>query len=88
MKFSELATDVVNDYRVNAKRSIDDLETRLKDHILPFFGEARASAFTTIEIRKYVDRRQDQGASNGTINRELAAIKRSFSLGVQEPARS
>lgn len=83
MKFSELAADVVNDYRVNAKRSIADLETRLRDHILPFLGEARASAITTVEIRKYIDRRQEEGASNATINRELAAIKRAFSLAVQ-----
>jgi integrase len=83
MKFSELAADVVNDYRVNAKRSIEDLETRFEDHILPFFGEARASAITTVEIRKYVDRRQEEGAENATINRELAAIKRAFSLASQ-----
>lgn len=83
MKFSELVADVVNDYRINGKRSIHDLEVRLRDHILPSLGKARASAITTVEIRKYINRRQEEGASNGEINRELAAIKRAFSQGAQ-----
>lgn len=83
VKFSEMAADVVNDYRVNAKRSLRDLEIRFNDHILPVLGEVRASAITTVEIRKYIDRRQNEEASNGTINRELAAIKRAFSLAAQ-----
>ena len=83
MKFSELAADVVNDYRVNGKRSIKDLETRLSGHVLPFFGEARASVITTADVRRYIAHRQDEGASNGTINRELTAIKRAFSLAAQ-----
>jgi hypothetical protein len=91
IKFSEMAEDVLNDYRVNARRSTDDVERMLEKHILPFFGEARASAITTIDIRRYIIRRQDESAgrhsqrkiANGTINRELTIIKRAFSLASQ-----
>ncbi len=34
-------------------------------------------------LARYVDRRQDAGAQNATINRELAALKRMFSLGAK-----
>lgn len=83
MKFSELAEDEINDYMANALRSLRDLKIRFKNHVLPFFGEIRASTINTSDIRKYVTQRQGEGASNGQINRELAAIKRAFSLGVQ-----
>ena len=46
-------------------------------------GEARTSAITAVEIRKYIDRRKQEGSSNATINRELTAIKRAFSLAAE-----
>ena len=83
IRFSEMAADEINDYRINGRRSVKDVETRFEKHILPFFGAARASAITTADIRGYVVRRQEEGAANGTINRELTAIKRAFSLAAQ-----
>jgi hypothetical protein len=81
--FQELSDDVVNDYKVNGKRSLGDILTRLKRHILPVFGTRRATTITTADIRKYVSGRQEEGASNGQINRELTVIKRAFNLGTQ-----
>src|SRR5262245_16345801 len=43
----EAATDVVNDYRVNGKRSLPDLERRLRKHVLPYFGGQRLATITT-----------------------------------------
>lgn len=83
IKFSEMAGDVVNDYKANGRKSLRDLESRLEKHITPFFGEARACSITTSDFRRYVTRRQEEKASNGEINRELAAIKRAFSLAAQ-----
>jgi integrase len=37
---------------------------------------------TTPAIRAYIDKRQQDGAKNATINRELAALKRMFSLTI------
>ena len=35
------AEDLVNDYKVNDRRSLDELERRLKKHLEPFFGGRR-----------------------------------------------
>jgi len=34
-------------------------------------------------VRAYCEHRQDEGASNGTINRELTVLKRAFRLAEQ-----
>ena len=48
--------------------SIDDAEARWRLHIEPFFGSLRVSAVTSDLLDRYVDRRQQQGAKNATIN--------------------
>jgi integrase len=83
MKFSELAEDVVNDYKANGRRTLNDLESRLKLHINPVFGEMRAATIATSRITKFIADRRAAEASNGEINRELTVIKRAFSLGIQ-----
>jgi len=78
----ELAEDFKNDYRVNGKKSLDKAEQTLK-HLLAFFGDYRAHDLGTDLIRKYASIRQQEKASNGTINRELSALRRIFNLGLQ-----
>ncbi len=81
VRFEELADDLLNDYRVNRKRSLDRAE-RSVDHLRRYFGGWRAVNITTPAIRAYIDKRQQDGAKNATINRELAALKRMFSLAI------
>jgi hypothetical protein len=83
LRFDEAADDVLNDYRVNGKRSLDDVQRRFTLHLTPFFGGRRLSTLTTSDVRAYVAQRQTEDASNGTINRELTALKRAFSLALQ-----
>lgn len=82
-KMNELFQDVVNDWKINKRRSVDGLERRLKLHILPFFYGKRASIISTADIRHFILLRQEAGASNAEINRELAIIRRAFSLALQ-----
>jgi len=79
----EILEDVKADYAVNHKKSQADLESRCRLHLFPFFGSYRASSLTTDEIRLYIRSRQDGGATNGTINRELTALKRAYNLAGQ-----
>lgn len=51
--------------------------TYLKD----YFGGMKAARVGTAQIAGYVERRQAEGAANSTINRELALLRRAFSLG-------
>jgi integrase len=78
---SELAEDLLRDYRINGRKSIDDVEARWKLHLKPFLGFLRAVQVTSSLVQRYIDKRQEEGAKNATINRELAALKRMFNLG-------
>ena len=81
IRIAELADDFLRDYRINKKASIDDAEARWRLHLEPFFGQVRATAVTSELLDQYVDHRQQEGANNATINRELAALKRMFHIG-------
>ena len=83
LKFSEACEDVERDYKVNGKRSLDHVTRRIKLHLLPVFGVRLMSSITTTDIRQFIDTRQQAGASNGEVNRELAVIRRAFNLAVQ-----
>jgi integrase len=79
----ELAEDYLRDYRINGKRSIRHAEFRWTKHLRPFFGIYRAMQVTSESVARYIESRQQEGAANATINRELAALKRMFRLGLQ-----
>lgn len=80
--FDELARDILNDYKINGRRSKDKVTLRLL-HLEKIFGRYRAIDITTDRIKFYIVQRQEEGAANATINRELATLKRMFSLGMQ-----
>jgi integrase len=82
VKFEDLAKDLLTDYRVNGRKSLGRAERSLK-HLRDFFGRDRAVDITTDRIKSYILQRQEAGAENGTINRELAALKRMFHLARQ-----
>ena len=55
--------------------------------MLPFFGQLRAVDVTTDLINRYIEKRRAGGTQNGTINRDLAALKRAFYLGYRSSPR-
>jgi integrase len=78
--FEELAALVVDDYKVNGRRSLRRAEQSLA-HLRAHFGLTLVADIHEGRIRAYVRARLEQGAANATINRELAALKRAFRLG-------
>ena len=84
LTFSIAARGVLDDYRMNRKRSLVDVQRHVRLHLAPFFGRRHMAAITTADVRRYVARRQGEGAKNATINRELAVLKRAFTLAIAE----
>ncbi len=80
--FEELITLILNDYKVNGRRSIDRLERSIQ-HLKNFFSGMKVIRIAPDMIEAYkVKRIEEDKAENATINRELAALKRMFNLGV------
>ncbi len=82
LTFEDLAHGYERDYEVNKKRSLKRAREHVA-HLKRVFSGWRAVHITTTAINEYKARRQGEGASNGTINRELAALKRMFRLAMQ-----
>jgi integrase len=82
ISFDELMEDFLTDYQINGKRSLSRAEGCTRKLLKEFAG-ARVPDITTARINRYIEKRQSQGVSNATINRELSAIKRAFNLAAQ-----
>ena len=78
VRFEELADDYINDYKVNEQKSLWRAEISVK-RLKSFFGGMRAIDINTDRIKVYISQRIEV-VENGTINRELAALKRMFTL--------
>jgi integrase len=90
---NELFDDLLTDYKTHGKFHLWP-ERTWNAHLKNYFGGAklpldkdaiysgmRASRVGTAILAAYVQRRQSEGASKSTINRELALLRRAFSLG-------
>ena len=83
LRFEEAAEDLLNDYRTNGKRSLRTITLRITKHLSPAFRGRRMTTLGTADVRAFTARRQASGASNASINRDLTALKRMFTLAVQ-----
>jgi integrase len=83
IKISELADDFERDQKICERKAAADAKTRWDLHLKPFFGHLRAIQVGTERLSRYIVERQDAGAANATINRELACLKRMLNLGAQ-----
>ncbi len=81
--FEDLAAGLLSDYQINRRRSLSAARLSIS-HLRRFFGVDHAVDITTNRVRAYAAMRQGEGAANASINRELAALKRMFSLAVQD----
>ncbi|PKN64137.1 MAG: site-specific integrase [Deltaproteobacteria bacterium HGW-Deltaproteobacteria-15] len=84
--FDELAKDLKTEYGIEGRKSLDRLENSI-GHLEKVFTGMRAMEINTARVKRYIELRQSEGAQNGTINRELAALSKMFSLGAQNTPR-
>ena len=80
--FEELKTLVTQDYKKNNRRTAD-LEVVL-NRLSASFAGMKATEITPASISAYQAVQREAGYANATINRDLAALKRAFRLGLKQ----
>ncbi len=83
VRFDELAEAFLTDYVINRRRSLDRAQLTVNGHLAPFFSGMRVASITTPAINDYIVHRLKEGAANATVNRELSALKRMFTLAMR-----
>jgi integrase len=83
VRFNDLIEDFLTDYRINGKKSLARAE-RSVGHLKAAFDGMRVTNISSPLINRYVETRIDDGAANGSINRELAALKRILNLAARQ----
>jgi integrase len=80
--FEDLAALYLTDYRLNGRRSLRDA-TRNVETLRGAFGIDRALEITADRIAAYTERRLEAGLKPASVNRELAALRRMFTLAIR-----
>lgn len=83
LRFDDAVADVLNDYTVNGRKTHDHAKRRINLHLSPAFRGRRMTDITTADIRTFTKDRLTAGASAAEINRELAIVKRAYSLAIK-----
>jgi integrase len=83
VSFDELADDFLRDYRINQRKSLVRAE-RSTGHLKGYFEGFKISHITTPHIQAYIETREEEGAANASINRELSALKRMLNMGARQ----
>jgi site-specific recombinase XerD len=82
-RFDDAVKHIEAEYAANQRRSLPELKRRVRLHLQPWFGGRRMVSIGSDDAAAFAKHRLDQGASPGEINRELAALKRMFSLALE-----
>jgi integrase len=75
--------DLENEYEINGRKTLKHLQRRVKLHLTPTFGGKRLASISTTDVRAFSAERKQAGAANAEVNRELAILKRAFTLALQ-----
>jgi integrase len=81
---ADLCDLVIADYRLRKLRDLKTVQWRYEANVKPALGSLLASRFGAAQVRSYIAARRAVRAGDATINRELAIVRRGFTLGHQE----
>src|SRR5262249_37325279 len=82
IRYDEASEDLRRHYETTGNRNIKEADGRLKP-LNAFFAGWRLAAIGPANVTAYVSKRQGAGASNGTVNRELAILGRMLRLAYE-----
>lgn len=82
LSFREASEHYIQRLRAEGGKGVERKARQLQLHLLPFFGEKPLSTIDTHEVGKYKNARLGHGASEATVNRELAVLSHLFSKGM------
>jgi len=80
--YDDLLADVLAHYTSTGARDVREVGWRTI-HLTPFFKGLRASQITGPVIARYIEHRQAEGASNGSIVRECGVLRKMLRLGYE-----
>jgi len=80
--FDALAKDLVTDYTVKGRDTLKRVKRSI-DCLKESFEGMMATDITTDKVKAHIEKRMEDGLTNASINRELAVLKRMFSLGAE-----
>lgn len=80
--FADMAAMIENDYKANSRKSLARVEDAV-NHLRGFFGDWKAVEITGDRVTAYVAHRQSEKAAASTINNELSALGRMFTLAMR-----
>ena len=80
--FDDLAKDLLIDHELNKRKSMERTKISIA-HLEKVFAGMKAVNIDSSRMKEYIDMRRADGVESATINRELDALKRMFSLGTE-----
>ncbi len=81
--FTDLLAAMEKDYQTRRLASLPQLRSHLV-HVRVFFDGYKALAVDADEVRRFIADRRKDGAAEASIQRELEAIRRAFSLAAED----
>jgi integrase len=82
VKWEEAEADLLTHYTATGTRDVGEVAPRLA-HVDEYFRGRRLASIGPADSTAYAKRRQEEGASNATINRELAVLGRALRLAYE-----
>lgn len=82
--YDDLRKLILVDYQNNRRKSYRDLQTTRLPRLDAVFGGTKAIDVTTAAVERYKSLRLKDKSAPATVNRELAALKRMFRLGLRQ----
>jgi site-specific recombinase XerD len=84
LTFEDLSKLIVTDYKNNGRKNLYNLEKSIIPKLTEGFGGLKVTDIRTAQVEEYKSGRLLSGAAAATVNRELAALKRMFRLGIRQ----